>query len=809
MAIDSKSLTIDSKKLLKAASTETPKQKVSAAAQLASLTPTQYAKLFPQHYNKTVEREAAASGKVASRGVSGGVPGTTGSNPGPVGGSGGARSAVAGGRTGRGGGAAEKPEPWHSQLRREFPSKSDAKSGSVDISAVGKSSVNEKGFVNRQEFYNEAVKKFTASPLNGFVPKDGEKYKIDGTPESWARFSMRVASQESSFNTTSVNPKDPGGSFGLFQFGNHYGINQKNWKDPSAQLDAFVDYSNRWVVGDSGYIQPPAGVKAKRYNGHGGFGAAFGSVRRSEEDQPRHHDVANQLHANAPKVPQDQTNRTVIPPLPEGLSDDVKKHYEGLKNDVERDRFREKIHDAIGSKRYDVEAINKMAETPPPIQSTSITPAPTDKTKSLIEQYPEGTERFFRSGGKTDGLNPKLVDVMREASKDLPPGYRVEMFSGKDGRKSGTTNHPGGVAIDLAIVDSNGKKLSPNGFGEGHKAYEQLAQSMRLRGQEKYPGTEYIWGGAWKSSAAGYGDRMHYQIKDPDQPVPGASRTSGQYSMDKGIPENYPEASSFMTPKELSEYKAKIAAKVLEERKFAREAPSASRQVASTQPAAPQAPLPMKDRSIVAGRVPPTKTAAPAPTATPQAPPPQVAPTTPKPTPQAGSMLSATQTQAPQVATPAPTNNDPGGSYDAPKEPPKDVPKMATGGEFQAGEPLVVADKRTGKIRAQINENETLNQKDKRVTVTPNHKTNPDDLVEKSEKKTERVEDDSDKKTKASNVTQPPPQASMRNGVSSSKPNWTDITQGSANPYHWNSFEKAMNRTGGRPPTYNDSTIKT
>ena len=126
MAIDAKSLTIDSKSLLKAASTAPPDEKVSASAILSSMTPTQYAQMFPQQRKQALEREAAANGQVTGRAVSGGVPGTTESNPGPVGGGGGARSAIPQGRTGRGGPSSpdaepQKPtaQPWHSQLRKD------------------------------------------------------------------------------------------------------------------------------------------------------------------------------------------------------------------------------------------------------------------------------------------------------------------------------------------------------------------------------------------------------------------------------------------------------------------------------------------------------------------------------------------------------------------------------------------------------------------------------------------------------------------------------------------------------------------
>ena len=170
--------------------------------------------------------------------------------------------------------------------------------------------IDRKGNVDKQAYYNAAVKKFASSPLNGFVPADGEKYGIDGTPESWAKFAMRVTKVESGFNVNTTNMNDPGGSFGLMQWGMHYGINKKNWQDPNAQLDAFVTYSKKWVVDGGGYIKPPEGVQAKRYKGHGGFSAAFSTIRNDKVQSKSAQSIANQLAENAPKNTETQEQKT-------------------------------------------------------------------------------------------------------------------------------------------------------------------------------------------------------------------------------------------------------------------------------------------------------------------------------------------------------------------------------------------------------------------------------------------------------------------------------------------------------------------
>ena len=52
-------------------------------------------------------------------------------------------------------------------------------------------------YVNKQDFYDQAVRTFAKSPLNGYIPQDGEKYGLDGTPQSWANMIMRTTLPES------------------------------------------------------------------------------------------------------------------------------------------------------------------------------------------------------------------------------------------------------------------------------------------------------------------------------------------------------------------------------------------------------------------------------------------------------------------------------------------------------------------------------------------------------------------------------------------------------------------------------------
>ena len=149
-----------------------------------------------------------------------------------------------------------------------------------------------------------------------------------------------------------------------------------------------------------------------------------------------------------------------------------------------------------------------------------------------------GTEKFGVMRGNIEGVDQKLVNVVDAASRDLPPGWNVKMISGKDARSTGTKNHPTGLAMDVQIYDDKGNLIPHDRNSPGWKHYEKLYRSVNQRGKSMYPDEEFIWGGAWISSAAGRGDPMHFQLKDPN--VRGSSQSSGRYTMEGGLAPGHP-----------------------------------------------------------------------------------------------------------------------------------------------------------------------------------------------------------------------------------------------------------------------------
>ena len=146
-----------------------------------------------------------------------------------------------------------------------------------------------------------------------------------------------------------------------------------------------------------------------------------------------------------------------------------------------------------------------------------------------------GSERLFHDRGNLRGVDDKLIQVMKAASRDLPEGYHARVISGHDARATGTTNHPSGIAIDIQIYDNNGNVIPHDRNSAGWRYYEQMYRSVNIRGKQMFPNEQFIWGGPWISSAAGRGDPMHFQRR-----VPGVGSQGSDYTMEGGLGANHP-----------------------------------------------------------------------------------------------------------------------------------------------------------------------------------------------------------------------------------------------------------------------------
>lgn len=102
---------------------------------------------------------------------------------------------------------------------KSFPIGTDA-SGATDSGGLAQAA---NGGVNKTDVYNSTLNYIKNNPNSIYnrkdIPRNGQTYGLNGTPESWANFWATAAYHESSYNNNTTNLKDAGGSFGILQVG--------------------------------------------------------------------------------------------------------------------------------------------------------------------------------------------------------------------------------------------------------------------------------------------------------------------------------------------------------------------------------------------------------------------------------------------------------------------------------------------------------------------------------------------------------------------------------------------------------------
>lgn len=104
------------------------------------------------------------------------------------------------------------------------------------------------GYVDRAKLQAYIQQQVANSPLNGYKPKDGSYYGVDGTPSSWANYLTELSIRET--NNGGQNPNvfttgDNGTSKGLFQLSNSNGTSypqiagNRQWTDDQIYNVAF------------------------------------------------------------------------------------------------------------------------------------------------------------------------------------------------------------------------------------------------------------------------------------------------------------------------------------------------------------------------------------------------------------------------------------------------------------------------------------------------------------------------------------------------------------------------------------------
>jgi hypothetical protein len=126
---------------------------------------------------------------------------------------------------------------------------------------------------------------------------------------------------------------------------------------------------------------------------------------------------------------------------------------------------------------------------------------------------PRPPENIPLSGPTLKGVNPRLVAAVQGGATFLPPGYHIELVSGKEPRAFGY--HPGGSAIDVRIIGPDG--AIPHKGEDDTGMYTLLARGVKTWTQQNDPATasQLGYGGAFGTRGGRPGevpDLMHYDL---------------------------------------------------------------------------------------------------------------------------------------------------------------------------------------------------------------------------------------------------------------------------------------------------------
>jgi len=156
-----------------------------------------------------------------------------------------------------------------------------------------------------------------------------------------------------------------------------------------------------------------------------------------------------------------------------------------------------------------------------------------EPTKPSLAAGGPGDPRFsIQDRPGAHGADPRLYEILKESSKWLPDGYRLEVTSGKEGRSKGSPWHPGGIAIDVAIIDKEGHKVANYQNPDSFDLYQSLAHKAREIQLSTHPelSNKFRWGGYFSGQLGkkyGAMDLMHFDL--------GPTSMMGAGSWEKGL----------------------------------------------------------------------------------------------------------------------------------------------------------------------------------------------------------------------------------------------------------------------------------
>jgi hypothetical protein len=339
------------------------------------------------------------------------------------------------------------------------------------------------GKVNETDFYSNVREKFRLSPLNGFVPKDGDRWGIKtGSPDEWARLAVATAKQENNMDAT------PNKDGGMLQFKQEdlkrLGVTG-NVADPNAQTQALVNQWSKNVPASGVFSSPvpkgtPGSTTFSNGSTWGGAGTEFGSLQWGP------------TATNLKTIPSRLEHADIEKHLP--AADELQKQV-GVQNAADApmwDRPWEKVKATSGDTGYvGTGGFNFMGSK-----------RARDMGMGDVSLYSATAQQTFETG-ITDGKGPAVIRANKYAGPDIAgflkdlhdAGAPLKDFAGAYVQKPRQHGH--GNAVDIETGFGGGPDNSPALYKwakENPELFQKIQDDHHMKNLTKEASGVNDWG---------------------------------------------------------------------------------------------------------------------------------------------------------------------------------------------------------------------------------------------------------------------------------------------------------------------------
>jgi hypothetical protein len=134
-------------------------------------------------------------------------------------------------------------------------------------------------------------------------------------------------------------------------------------------------------------------------------------------------------------------------------------------------------------------------------------------------------------------VDPRLFSILNAAGQNLPQGWSWNVTPSGGFRPGDPRFHGKGMAVDVQLVDDQGKPLPNYQNAAAFRAYEQFAQAARKAQLDLHPelSSQLRWGGYFSGPVGKYGakDLMHFDLGGDRIPMGGGSWDTGLHERER------------------------------------------------------------------------------------------------------------------------------------------------------------------------------------------------------------------------------------------------------------------------------------